>query len=412
VLNPLTKLVRGWQPGSLARRAGTVRPSREPRAPAPAPPEPAPAFEEPPRAFEPPPTPPPQLSVLAEDPALAAGSRAGGEELSVIPLKPLEEDERPAASAFRELSGKVTVWVGRLSAGWAALAAWVAGLPRRIQALRERSRRPDSVVPPVEPAARKAPPPPVSPRARTPLQPPTPIAELPSIRFAEGWEAPDQGEVYEGEEEEPAWRSVIPVVWAWAKRIVLVGGLAAASAYAALHWETWFPRAAEFGQTVFTEIDRQTHSAQRSREREQALVNATDACPHLPPETIRLVLSTSGDRVLEPPEVFQIATEAADRGIVALPAAEAAELRRLQHDLVSRLRPPQRARLAEYEHARVTRAVFPFENPAALDLVARGARAMPAESRARLQHLLGTAVAAGLALPSPNPGAAPAGPAR
>lgn len=420
LLDPLTTLARGWQPGSPARRAARAESRRTPEAapraqraaaarPSPEPLAPAPAFE------EPPPEPPPQLSVLAEDPALAAGSRAGRDELPAIPLKPLDEDERPAASAFRELSGKASAWVGRLSAGWASLAAWVAGLPHRIQALRERSRQPESVVPPVEPAARRIPSaatPPVSPRARTPLQPPTPIAELPSIRFAEGWEAPGEGDVYEGEEEEPAWRSVLPVVWTWAKRIVLVGGLAAACVYAALNWETWFPRAAELGQTVFTEIDRQTHSAQRARALEQAVVNATDACPHLAPETIRLVLSTSGDRVLEPPEVFQIATEAADRGVGALPAAEAAELRQLQHDLVSRLRPPQRARLAEYERARVTRAVFPFENPAALDLVARGARAMPAASRARLQHLLGKAVAAGLAPPSSSPGAAPAGPAR
>jgi hypothetical protein len=161
---------------------------------------------------------------------------------------------------------------------------------------------------------------------------------------------------------------------------------------------------------VFTEIDRQAHSGQREREQDQAAANATEMCPQLAPETVRLVLATSADRVLEPPEVFQVATEAAERGIGSLPAAEAAELRQLEHALVASLRPPQRARLAEYERARATRGVFPFENPHALDLVARGARALPAASRARLQHLLGKAVAAGLVAAAASPEAASAAP--
>ena len=233
-----------------------------------------------------------------------------------------------------------------------------------------------------------------------------PITELPSIRFAEGYEAPEAGDVFDGEVES---RNVLPAVWMWTKRIVVAGGLVTVGALAALNWETWFPRAAEFGQTVFTEIDRQAHSAQRAREREQALANAVERCPHLAPATIQLVLSTSSEAVLEPPEVFQLATEAADRGIGTLAAPEAAELRELQRELVAHLRPPQRARLADYDRARANRVVFPFENPHALDLVGRGARAMPAASRARLQHLLGKAVAAGLGLPPPSRGGAPAG---
>jgi len=213
------------------------------------------------------------------------------------------------------------------------------------------------------------------------------------------------GDVYDGEEE--AW-SVLPLVWTWTKRVVLVGGVVTVGVLAALNWETWFPRAAELGQTVFTEIDRQAHSAQRAREREQAFTNAAERCPHLSPAAIRLVLSTSSEGVLEPPEVFQIATEAADRGIGTLPAAEAAELRGLQRELVAHLRPPQRARLADYDRARANRVVFPFENPHALDLVALGARAMPAASLARLQELLGQAVAAGLGPAPAAPAAAPA----
>jgi hypothetical protein len=238
------------------------------------------------------------------------------------------------------------------------------------------------------------------PPARAPLQPPPPITELPSLRLAQGYEAPEEGDVFDGEVE--TW-SVLPFAWMWTKRIVLVGGVVTVGVLAALNWETWFPRTAELGQTLFTEIDRQAHSSQRAREREQSLANAVERCPHLSPATIRLVLSTSSEDLLEPPEVFQVAAEAADRGISTLAPAEAEELRGLQRQLAAHLRPPQRARLADYNRARANRVVFPFENPHALDLVAQGARAMPAASRARLQELLGRAVAAGLGPPPAPP---------
>jgi hypothetical protein len=194
----------------------------------------------------------------------------------------------------------------------------------------------------------------------------------------------------------------------WMKRVVVLGGLVGGGVLVALNRETWFPKTAELGQEMFTEIDRQAHSSQRARERDQAFTNAVERCPHLAPETVRLVLSTNGDGVLEPPEVFGVAADAADRGMSTLVPAEAADLRALQRELASRLRPPQQARLAEYDRARATRVVFPFENPAALDLVAKGARAMPAASRTRLQQLLGKAVAAGLGLPAASPAPAPA----
>jgi hypothetical protein len=410
LLDPLTPLVRDW-PSRVERAPRPVapdaaRPSKK-APPAAAPPR-APAFE-PPAAYEPPAAAPPPVSVLAEEPARAPAFGAGGDAIPIVPLRPLSEDERPAASAWAGLSGKLAGSIARVSAGYAAASAWVAGLPARLQTLRQGNRRLEPVVPPVEPVRRRAASPAPAPKPATrppaPLQPPPPIAELPSVRLAEGYEAPEEGDVYEGEE--AGW-SILPVVWAWTKRIVLLGGLAAAGVLVALNWDTWFPRAAELGQTVFTEIDRQAHSTQRARERDQAFANAVERCPHLAPETIRLVLATSSDGVLEPPDVFQVATDAADRGISALPPGEAAELRGLQHELASRLRPPQRARLAEYDRARATRVVFPFENPAALDLVALGARAMTPARRARLQQLLGKAVAAGLELPQPPPPAAPA----
>jgi len=410
LLGPLEPLVRRWSSSSSVAREPRARreprPARETSA-APAPPRDA---APPPPAFEPTPAPPPpQVSVLAEEPG-AAGAASDGDSIPVVPLRPLAEDERLGASAWASFSERVTGSLARVATGVAAASAWVAGLPGRLASLRERDRRPESVVPPVEPVRRRAPsatpPPAVMPRPPAPLRPPTPIAELPAIRFKEGDEPPDEGDVYEGEDE-GMW-NVLPVVWMWTKRVVVLGGLVVGGVLVALNWENWFPKAAELGQEMFTEIDRQAHSSQRARERDQAFTNAVERCPHLAPETIRLVLSTSGDGVLEPPEVFGIATDAADRGISALAPAETAQLRALQRELASRLRPPQRARLAEYDRARATRVVFPFENPAALDLVARGARAMPAASRARLQELLAKTVAAGLGLPAASPAPTPA----
>jgi hypothetical protein len=182
-------------------------------------------------------------------------------------------------------------------------------------------------------------------------------------------------------------------------RVALVGGLVAGGVAAALYWETWFPRAAEVGETVFTEIDRRARSRERSEELQQALGEATGRLPHLAPETIGLVLSSSEGPLPDPPTVFQLANEAADRGLPVLAAAEAAELAALRGELLGHLRPPERSRLQDYERARATRAVFPFENEPALELVARGARAMPPPRLERLQALLGKSVAAGLRAP-------------
>jgi hypothetical protein len=404
LLDPLTPLVRDWPSRSAVARAPRAaarkasRPARDTsRAPAPEPAAAAPVDE---------PAPPSsKVSVLAEEPT----AEPEDDSIPVVPLPPLHRGVRPLASAWGAFSEKVAGTVARLSTGLTAASAWMAALPARLASFRESDRGPTSVVPPAEPVRRRplstAPPSAATPEDRAPLRPPTPIAELPSIRFSERDEPDEEGDVYGGEEQ--GFWAFFPVVWMWTKRIVLLGGLLGAGVLLARHWDTWFPRAAELGQTLFTEIDRQAHSAQRSRERDQALASAVERCPHLAPATIRLVLSTSSDGVLEPPEVFGVATDAADRGISTLSPAEAAELRALQSELASRLRPPQRARLAEYDRSRATRGVFPFENPAALDLVARGARAMPAASRARLQELLGKAVAAGLGLAAASPPPAP-----
>ena len=380
-LDPLTPLVRRSTPRSADE------------------PVPARARPMPPRAGRKPASavsPPPPVSVLAEEPGdLPSRSRLGLDELPVVPLKPLDDD-RPLEGTDRwgpSLSRRVVGWFAGLTGWVAGLPEWFTGLTGWVDRLRGGGRAEPFVLP-REPAPKR----PQAPAAREPLAPPVPIKDLPPLRLAEIEEAREEEDVYEGEEAV----SILPVLWAWTRRVVLLGALVAGVAYAALRWDTWFPRAAELGQTVFTEIDRQARSGQRTAAQQQALRDAAERLPHLAPETIRLVLATSADGVLDPPEVFQLASEAADRGRSTLTAAEAAELQALQRTLTNQLRPPERARLADYDRARSQRVVFPFENPYALELVARGARAMPPQSRERLQALLGKAVAAGLK-PFPGP---------
>ena len=91
-----------------------------------------------------------------------------------------------------------------------------------------------------------------------------------------------------------------------------------------------------------------------------------------------------------------------------LAPADAQELSSLELELASGLSPPERRRLDEYDEARTRRMIFSFENPYAMDLVAKGARTLPPEKLERLRALMQQAVAAGLAAAPAEPAAADA----
>jgi hypothetical protein len=177
---------------------------------------------------------------------------------------------------------------------------------------------------------------------------------------------------------------------------VLTAALLAAGALAVQNWETWLPRAEELGRMAMTEVERQN----RNEELERALREATEQLPHLAPETIRLILSASPSGALDPPEIFRVASDAADRGRPALTPGEAAELKALRSQLLDKVLRAQRERVDEYDRTRARRAVFPFEDRAALDVTVSGFRKIPQPSQERLQTLLGKAIAAGLARPA------------
>jgi hypothetical protein len=240
---------------------------------------------------------------------------------------------------------------------------------------------------------------------RDPPKPPPPISELPVLRFAESHEPAEAADIFEGDDAE----TFLPAAWLWTKRVALVGGLVAGGVYASLTWETWFPKAADLGQRMFAGIDSFVRSRDKTERQQHALDAATGQLPHLSPRAVGLVLATSPTRVLEPPEVFRLAWEAADRGVEALTPGQAEELRRLRGQVLDTLHPTEREQVLEYDRVRAHRATFAFEDRRALDLFAGAVRALPTPSRERLQALIEAAVAAGLVPPGE---AAPLGAAR
>jgi hypothetical protein len=233
------------------------------------------------------------------------------------------------------------------------------------------------------------------------VEAPVPVSALPVLRLRESREPRERVNVYE--DEAPSLRKRLQPAWLWTRRLLTAGVLVAALAYAVLQRDVWFPRTAELGQTVFTEIDRQVLSREREAERQRALADAGGRLPGLAPQTIELLFSRSPTGLAEAGEVFQLAREAADRGLATLPAAEAEELRALERELLSALSRTEAERVREYDRTRARRAIFPFENPHVMDLVARGARALPPERLGRLQALTHKAVAAGLDRPERTP---------
>ena len=146
--------------------------------------------------------------------------------------------------------------------------------------------------------------------------------------------------------------------------------------YLYLERAAWFPRAADVGQIVFNQIDKRARARQLDQKQQAALADATAKLPHLTASTILLVYAQSPLGVMDAAEVFQLTREATERGIEKLPPAEAEELRTLQNDLSATLSAPERRRLDEYDEARSRRVIFDFENPYAMNLVAKGARAL------------------------------------
>jgi hypothetical protein len=274
---------------------------------------------------------------------------------------------------------------------------WARSMRERVE--EEQSSR---STPPSPPPRSEPEPPPVSYEVpRKAAAPPPPVSELPVLRLAkiEEPEEPEPNDLYE----ETTSENRFPTVWPWVKRVawsavLVVGGFAA---YAG--WESWYPKATDLSTAAFTEVSRFAETREQKKRVERALEESKKQLPHLAPDTIQLVLAHSPDVVPDPPEVFQAASNAADRGVSALTPEERQELTTLNREVLRALSPAERERVREYDDVRARRTPFPFEDKSALDLYARGARTLPEESRERLQALVGKAVASGLSSPTADP---------
>jgi hypothetical protein len=124
--------------------------------------------------------------------------------------------------------------------------------------------------------------------------------------------------------------------------------------------------------------------------------------PHLSAETVQLVMSRSERGLPDPPEVFRLAHAAAIRGAADLTAEEGQELRALEKALLGSLSRPDRDRVRAYDRMSPERDLLVGEDAKVMALFTRGARALGAARRERLQALLGKAIAADLNRP-PTP---------
>jgi hypothetical protein len=312
--------------------------------------------------------------VLAE--AAASRPRSKGQKLDdgipVIRLKPIDGEPSSHGAArgpAHEEGGSIRATRAKGPLG--AVSAWVARLTGR---------------PGASPSG------PAGPAGREPS----------SLRLAPAEEEPEIEDLYEGETE----AGVFSVVWLWVKRLVLIAGFAVAAVVAVNTWRTWLPVVTQVGLVIFTKVDEYVHpdrarapraDDERQRQMQEALQQASGQLPHLSRETIQLVMSRNVWSVPDPSEVFSRGYAAAKRGTPTLAPREAEELRTLEASLLAGLRPAERQRIRDYDRARRERATLPGEDREMLGLFARGARALPAQSREHLQALYGKAIAAGLA---------------
>ena len=333
---------------------------------------------------KPAPVPPPAAVPRVPEPPPVRQARVE-DDLPIIPFKPIDEEED-----LEELDLLEEERAPKPSRSGALLDA-VSSWARKRTAPAPPSAVPPREEPPPPPPRSWAPPPAASSSAsREPLKPPPPVSERPTLRFAPLAKERDEEDVYDS----GRWRL-------WLRRGVLaVIGVGAAGAAIATR-QTWMPQVEKLGPSLFQAIDERARplsasplAAPSPGPLPKELQDALAQLPHLSPETVRLLASTSESGVTEAPEIFRRAYAAARRGMAVLSPAEARELMALEAAVVAALRPAERARVRAYDRLSAGRNLMTAEDGRVLGLFARGARALPAARRERLQELLAKAIAA------------------
>jgi hypothetical protein len=342
---------------------------------------------------------PPAVSALADEPSVSRFDEPSSrptpiDDLPIVPLK--------APDAEGSIMIRVQKSVQLAGAG---LTAWAASLRGRVEDL-VRRKRPTTIstspVPWNEPAPRSTATSvgyePAREPVREPVRPPPSTPEIPVLRLAKIDDEPvEQEDIYDG----PSESAYFPTAWLWTKRLAWTALFAVGAFLVYENWAAWSPKAKSISSTAFTEVTRFAENRELRVREQQALQAATEQLPHLTPDVLRLVVTRSTSGVPpDPPEVFQVTCNAADRGLQALTPEEREELSTLRAAVLEAISPAERILLREYDAVRSRRPSFAFEDKSALALFARGARGLPVESLERFKVLLGKAVVAGLGAPA------------
>ena len=318
-----------------------------------------------------------------------------GEDLPVIPFRPLDDDERRERAAAKthedeeeleelplvEAEEDPLIKATRRGQELLALAvAWVRRVGADVRA-RKLGRTGAS-----SPASAPAP--------RKPLDAPPLPNELPVLRFA------DEKERTAG----------VRTPKLGTRGRLLVAGLGVGILVVATGW-AWIPALIDLGRRLIAPVEKKAAVPLPAASPlpppptlPPDVQAAVDQLPHLTPETIQIVMKKSAYRPRDPAEVFSRAETAAVRGMSSLPEEEAQELSALRLAVARSLRPAERQRVRGYERIRTGRELLSVsEDVTVLALFARGVRALPPEKRERLKALLGKAIVAELGpLPSPD----------
>jgi hypothetical protein len=190
----------------------------------------------------------------------------------------------------------------------------------------------------------------------------------------------------------------------WEEELAPMQGatVAWADGYNLFSLEAW--ASASIGDSFATELEelckRLTPSGQLGARVDEAVERLAVDVPELSKDALRLLVAGKMSQNLELSGVPQDALRAVSRGLDALDAAEASEMRASYQKIWAPVPEAERVRLASLlAEVKAGRPVLPADAQALRDAVRAGVHALPEAERTRLQELSARAVRKSLLLP-------------
>ncbi len=226
------------------------------------------------------------------------------------------------------------------------------------------------------------------------------LAELLQQRLAR---LPSQREVARGELQLGRGRGRV-VRTTWEEDLAPMQGatVAWADGYNLFSLEAW--ASASLGDSFATELEELckglTPSGQMAARVDEAVERLAVEVPELSKDALRLLVAGKMSQNLELTSVPRDALRAVSRGLDALDAAEASEMRAIYQQIWEPVAEEERVRLASlFAEVKAGRPVAAADAQALRDAVRNGVHALPEAERTRLQELSGRAVRKSLLLP-------------